>query len=118
MRFIHTGCGGEIDVKKRQCTRCKKKWDPISFRLDPTGIRPMVDAGGKLAPGGEDIEKLKKKYVPNGKQPATTYASWGDKIPGLAKFAGSLPNWPRWARILTAITFIVVVVIIILIIRG
>ena len=44
MKFYHTKCGGIIDTDKRRCTRCKKKWNLISFRLDPTGIRPMIEA--------------------------------------------------------------------------
>lgn len=102
MRFIHTKCGGEIDVKKRQCTKCKHKWNPISFRLDPTGIRMMVDRKGRPVPGGEDVKKLKKKYAP-----------WADKVPGTGKFAGLLPNWPRWARVLSTAAFVVVVALII-----
>jgi len=104
VRFQHTKCGGEIDVKKRQCMRCKKKWDPISFRLDPTGIRPMVDKKGRPAPGGQDIKKLKKQY-----------AGWADSVPGAGKFAGILPKWPRWARITATVAFVAVVVTLILI---
>ena len=124
MRFVHTKCGGEIDVKKRQCMRCKKKWDPVSFRLDPTGIRPMVDGRGRLVPGGEDIEKLRKQFasgkrkgaLPTGK----SYASWLDKLPkwidlGYARaLASRLPRWPRWARVLATAVFIAAIVVLIL----
>jgi len=132
MRFQHTNCGGEIDVKKRQCVRCKKKWDPISFRLDPTSIRPMVDKKGKLVPGGEDIEKLKREYAPTRATPKAiraktykpkSYAGWLDRVPkgvdlGLTKaFVGRLPKWPRWVRVLTTIVFVAIIVVIVLLIR-
>lgn len=105
MRFQHTKCGGEIDVKKRQCTKCKYRWNPISFRLDPIGIRPMVDKKGRPLLGGEDVKKLKKKYAP-----------WADKVPGAGRFAGLLPAWPRWARILATVAFLLIVAFIVFLI--
>jgi len=87
--YVHTECGGEIDVKGRECIRCKKKWNPISFIFDPTGIRPV---------------KVRVPYEPI-KKPVT-YAKWGDKIPGVGTIASLLPNWPRWARILAVIMVI------------
>lgn len=100
MRFYHTKCKGEIDVKKRQCTGCKKKWNPISFRFDPTGIRPIVDRKGKLLP--DKYQKLvdkQKKY-------------------SLFNIAVSkLPKWPKWARIVTTVVVIAIVVLIIYLIR-
>ena len=116
MRFIHTKCGGEIDIKKRQCTKCKKKWNPISFRLDPTGIRPMVDRKGRPVPGGEDVRELKKKYATD---KVLKGASWVSKVPGAVKFARLLPKWPRWTRILTSSAVLAIVAVgIFLLLRG
>jgi len=114
MRFMHTKCGGEINVKKRRCTKCGKKWSQVSFRLDLTGIRPMVDGMGRLMPGGVEVNKLKKKYIPG---VTKSYAGWGDKIPGLSAFASKLPKWPRWARVSATVAFIAAVVVIVLVIR-
>ena len=100
MRFYHTKCGGEIDVKKRQCTRCKKRWDPIWFRFDPTGIRPLVDRKGKPLP-----EKYQKWVDKSKKYSLTT------------KVVSRLPKWPRWARILTSVIVIAIVIVIIYFIR-
>jgi len=55
-------------------------------------IRPMVSKGRLVV------------------KPRVTYAPWADKLPGVGKVAGFLPNWPRWARILVTILFILVVV--------
>lgn len=96
--YIHTECGGEINTKGRRCTRCKKKWNPISFIFDPTGIRPT---------------KVRVPYEPMRKP--TTHARWGDKIPGVGTIAGLLPNWPRWLRILSVV---VIIGIVVFIIRG
>ena len=100
MRYIHTKCGGEIDVKKRQCTRCKKVWNPISFRLDPYGIRPMLDRKGRVMP-----DRVKPK------QQVKSYADWGEV------FVNKLPHWPRWARILTTVVFVAIAIVIILYVR-
>ena len=111
MRFYHTKCGGEIDVKKRQCTRCKKRWNPISFRLDPVGIRPIV---GREKPKFSDS---KPNPVPR------SYASWVDKVPkvvdlGLTRaLASKLPKWPRWARLLATGVFVLIVVVVIILVR-
>lgn len=110
MRFVHTKCGGEIDVKKRQCTKCKHKWDPISFRLDPTGIRPMVDKKGKPIP---DLVHPKQVKV---KKKKKQYSSWADSIPGAGRFASILPRWPRWARITATLVFVVIVVVAIILV--
>jgi len=116
MRFVHTKCGGEINVKKRLCTRCKKKWNPVAFRVDAFGIRPMVDSKGRLVPDKGKEGPLKDKSWHE--QRTGDYAKWGDKVPGLAIFASRLPKWPRWARILSAVTFLVIVVGIIILVRG
>lgn len=114
MRFVHTKCGGEIDVPKRQCRRCKKKWNPVAFRMDALGIRPMTDARGRLVPDKGKEKLLKEKTWRE--QKTGNYAKWGDKVPGLAAFASKLPKWPRWARILSTLVFVAIVVAIILLI--
>jgi hypothetical protein len=96
MRFYHTTCKGEIDVKKRQCTKCKKKWNPIAFRFDPTGIRPIVDRKGRPLP--DRVLKVERK-------------TWG--IPYLNTVVSKLPKWPRWARVLVTLGVLVVIVLII-----
>jgi len=100
MRFVHTKCGGEVDTKKRKCSKCKRKWNPISI-LITTELRPMVDR--------------KRRLVPDRK---VTYAKWADRIPGAGQVAGFLPNWPRWARILATVIVVIIVVVIILLVRG
>lgn len=95
MRFTHTKCGGEINTKTRQCKRCKKKWDPISFKIDPVGIRPMVDSKGR--------PKLDRKHEE--KEPVSSIPRWmmfAAGVPYLDAVVSKLPKWPRWARILTA----------------
>ena len=96
MRFIHTKCGGEIDVKKRQCMKCKKKWGFFAFRFNPTGIRPMTDRKGRPVPE-ESIRRLEG-------------TNWVRKFPGVVRFARLLPKWPRWARILAVSTILVAIV--------
>lgn len=88
--------------------RCKKKWDPISFKLDPNGIRPMIDVGGRLLPDKAGLETPREQ---------STYAKWGDKVPGLAVFAGRLPQWPRWARVLVALALLGVIIGVIVLLR-
>jgi len=102
MRFYHTKCGGEIDVRSRRCLKCKKKWNPISFRFDPTGIRPIVDRKGRPLPD-RIVPKVERK-------------TWG--VPYLYTVVSKLPKWPRWARILTTVVvFAAIAVIIYLIVR-
>ena len=103
MRYIHSGCGGEVDTRKRMCLRCKKKWNPVSFMLTTGEIRPMVDKKGRL------VEGPTKKELRHAKP----YAKWADKVPGAGWFAGKLPEWPRWARILVTLAFIGVVVLVV-----
>jgi len=92
MRFKHKGCGGEVDTKARKCLKCNKKWGRSSF-LFATDLRPMVGVDGQL----------KTKERPVSEKPLvgqTSYAKWGDKVPGVSQIASHLPNWPRWVRIL------------------
>lgn len=79
MPWYHAGkCQGDISVLRMRCTKCGKQWNPISFLLDPKGIRHFS--------------------IP--KDEPTSHAKWGDSIPGVGEIAGHLPDWPRWARIL------------------
>lgn len=107
MRFIHVGCGGEIDTKKRMCLKCKKKWNPISFLTTSSEIRPMVDKRGKPVPDRVSPTTPRKK----------TYASWADKFPLLGRVLRFLPKWPRWARILVVLAFIGLIIVVILILK-
>lgn len=99
MRFYHTKCGGEIDVKKRKCTRCKKKWNPIWFRLDPSSIRPMRIAEISHTKPGDKVMRVDRR-VPQGK------LAWISRVPGANILPSILPNWPRWARILATVVFV------------
>ncbi len=89
--YIHAHCGGV--VKGRKCLRCGKKWNIISFWVDPSGIRPQIM-------NREEYEKKSGAKVTVKK--GATYAKWADKLPGVSTVASRLPNWPRWARLLTA----------------
>ena len=82
-------------MKHRQCMRCKKKWDPISFRFDPTGIRPMRDR--KNRPKFDKVLKRERDVFD--------------------KSVSKLPRWPRWARILTSAVVIAIIVTIIVLLR-
>lgn len=90
MIYVHTKCGGEIDPKKRVCTKCKKKWNRFSFYFDPSGIRPR-SGESSLYPPKKDRQK---------------YAKWADRTPGAKIIPSLLPNWPRWARILSTVVFL------------
>jgi len=98
MKFYHTECNGVIDVSKRQCQRCKKKWNPVWFRLDPSGIRAVP-------------ELRKPAYDPLAKP--STAPGWANNFPLLTRFVDKLPKWPRWARILTVMTIVVVIVLVV-----
>lgn len=111
MRFTHTKCGGEIDVKKRQCLRCKKKWDPISFRFDPTGIRPLVDKHGKPKP--DKVGGVEKEHIPS----IPRWMQYFIGAPYLDAFVSRLPKWPRWVRISVSVGIITGVVLLIVFLR-
>ena len=91
MRFYHTKCGGEIDIKHRKCLRCGKKWNPISFRLDPSSIRMKQDR--KSRPSNYRLFKQEREVF--------------------NKTISKLPKWPRWARILTSVVVIAAIAVII-----
>ncbi len=104
VKYIHSNCGGTIDVQTRTCRRCKKKWNPISFRFTLTEIRPIVEK--------EDLVKKKVKVGPT---------TWVDKVPAAKKFSEILPRWPRWARIISTVCVLGIVIWLIvqfLILRG
>jgi len=103
--FIHIKCGGAIDTEKRICTRCGRRWNPISFWLTPSGIRMIPVRKERVLKYSK--EALKKKNL-----------SGVARIPGVAGIAGLLPKWPRWARILATAVFVVIVILVILLVRG
>lgn len=111
MRYYHVGCGGEIDVKKRQCRRCKKKWDPISFRFDPISIRPIVDKKGRPIPD------KKARFNPETETSLPRWLMFILGVPHLDTVVTKLPKWPRWARILTTAVVIGLLVLVIELIR-
>ena len=107
MEFYHTKCGGRIDAETRTCLKCKKHWDWFSFRFTLTEIRP--------APARYAQEKPRALRVKPG---TTSYATWGDKVPGVGSIASRLPSWPRWVRILVTLVFVgIVIVVIVWIVR-
>ena len=83
--WVHTKCGGEVNVLRRTCTKCKKKWGLIAFLIDPTGLR------------------IGKEVI---KESPTSYSKWADKLPYVGLVAERLPDWPKWARILSLIVFL------------
>lgn len=100
MRFMHTKCGGDIDIKTKTCLRCSKHWNWFTWWMTATEIRPVAEIPTRKV--GDRAISLK----PTRKQ----YAGWADKVPGATLLPGMLPNWPRWARILATITSIGVIV--------
>lgn len=94
MKYIHTPeCLGTIDLKKRQCSRCRKKWNRFSLWFDPKGIRPVREAGDvRVLTKQEEVttvQRLIKQRVPGGHQ--------------VVAIANILPKWPRWARVLSTV---------------
>jgi len=112
VKFYHTKCGGEIDLKARRCTECGKKWNPITFRLDPVGIRLALGRSTAIK------DNFDRAYSRNRVEPAQrNYASWLDRVPkvvdlGLTRtLVNKLPRWPRWARVLTTVLVLAIVVV-------
>ena len=89
MILVHKKCGGIINKSNRTCSKCSRKWNIISFLFTPTDIR-LVNSriNGEVKP-------IKKG--------TTSYAKWGDYLPGVAQVASRLPNWPRWLRVLSVL---------------
>lgn len=102
MKFMHTKCGGEVDVKSRTCLRCKHKWNPIWLRLDPVGIRAIPGIPKKWR-----TEPSKKTAAP----------AWAEQVPLLTGFVDRLPKWPRWARILVTVLILVGIAALIILLR-
>jgi len=105
VKYIHTKCGGDIDVKTKTCTRCKKKWNWLTWWMTTTEIRPVAEVPSRKV--GDRVIRPKRKQ----------YANWGNKVPGVAAIAGRLPNWPRWARILSVLVVLGIIVAIVLLVR-
>ena len=105
MRYIHTKCGGEIHTSKRRCMKCGKKWNILSFWLNPKDIRP--DMGRPTT--RQQVRKIRK---------GTSYAKWGDAVPGVPTIASRLPNWPRWARVLASVGVLLVITLAIWVLTG
>ncbi len=93
MKYIHAHCKGEIDVRKKRCLGCSKKWNLISFWLDSSGIRPVVEK--------EDIRLAMERRAQK-EESATLSRLIQERVPGSRIMVKLLPNWPRWARILSA----------------
>ena len=106
MKFIHTACGGTIDVKTKTCTGCKKHWNWFTWWMTATEIRPVATLPSRKV--GNRTSRVNRKQ----------YASWGNKVPGVAAIAGVLPNWPRWARILVTLVVFGIVIAIVLLVRS
>jgi len=105
MKFIHSKCGGDIDIKTKTCTRCKKHWNWFTWWMTATEIRPIAEMPTQKV--GDRVHRVQRKR----------YASWGDKLPGVGAIASRLPNWPRWARIVSTLVVIGIVVAIVLLVR-
>jgi len=91
MSYLHVGCGGTVDVRKRTCTKCSKKWGRVGF-LTNTEITMGTTRE-------EMLLRLKKKGVGT----TTSYSSWADKYPFVSLVARNLPNWPRRYRLLVGL---------------
>ena len=108
MDLFHVGCGGEIDVKKRQCLKCKHKWGRMAFLTTPNEIRQVVKS--KAARASALRQKVDKP---------TRHAKWAENIPGATLLPSMLPSWPRWARLLsTAVVLGIITTVIVLIVKG
>jgi len=102
MPYYHTKDNGKIWFWTRKCSVCGQIW-PIRYLFAPKVPKGMIWEKDKVV-------------VPKG---PTSYASWGDKFPGVGLIASRLPSWPRWARVLTvSIFFLVILVLVIYYTRG
>ena len=105
MRYIHTKCGGNIDIETKTCARCKKHWNLFTWWMTATEIRPIAEI---------PTRKIGNKTL---RVPRKQYSSWADRLPGVSTIASGLPNWPRWARILSTLVVVGVIVAIALFVR-
>ena len=109
LEYSHVGCGGMIDKKAKQCTRCKHKWGFFSFYLNAGEIRP-VKINRKAA---KEATRIAIKSRAQQKRD-TKHPKWAERTPGATVLPKLLPNWPRWARILSSIIVIGGLVVLIL----
>jgi hypothetical protein len=91
MPYYHDKCEGQIKWYPPlpippKCSKCGKTWNPIAVY----GLKP-VDM--YFVPGEYKGPKLAVK------KGNTSYAKWGDNVPGISTIASNLPSWPRWLRI-------------------
>lgn len=122
MQYLHTACGGLIDTKTRNCTRCHKHWTLLTWWTTATEIRPVPERPSRrrtiLSPAKpgtrskKEVRKAAQRVVAGRRR----YAGWGDTIPGVGTIASRLPNWPRWARILITVAFVAVIVVVIVLV--
>jgi len=107
MPYYHRTCGGIVPLRwPIRCKKCKKKW-PAKTMFAAKPPSDMVFSATPL--------KAPKVLTEKGN---TSYAKWGDKIPGVAQIASKMPKWPRWARILLAAAIVAGVINLINYIRG
>lgn len=95
MPYYHAKDGGKIHFWRRRCDICGKQW--------PLGALFSFSVPKGMTTFQPDIK------VPEIKKGKTTYASWGDKVPGVGTLASWLPNWPRWARILVLVVLVMAI---------
>jgi len=95
MPFIHSNCGGTVNIITGKCSKCHKKFKPNS-------ANPHSMPNGVYFEAGKRVEKIKARATSKG---TTSYAKWADKapVPGVTTIASRLPNIPRWARILVTV---------------
>jgi len=111
MNYIHTKCGGLINVSHRQCTKCLKKWNIISFWLNSNQIRPVPEVKG--LEGKQYVRPVRSKAK------KAKYVDWIERnSPGAYKIASKLPNWPRWARLTFTVLIIAVVVALVIMLTS
>ena len=97
--WMHTKCGGEVDVKKRICLKCGHKWGPLEIWSDPVGLRQVRIP---------EPRKVGKR----------TYASWAEKVPYVSQVASVFPAWKRGYRLLLFFGVLILVVLLILFVGG
>lgn len=96
MPYYHTKCRGKIKwypplpIPPR-CTKCGQKW--------PWWIL--------YGPKRTDMYFVAKE-LPTVEKGTTSYAKWGDGIPGVALVASHLPSWPRKIRVIVLLSAVIV----------
>jgi len=102
MDYTHRGCGGSVDKKKKQCIRCKKKWNAVSW-YTTTELVPVTESRK---------DRLAKRAARPPRQP-TSYAAWADSIPFVGFVASHLPNWPIKYRVLSVLLFYIGLIVLV-----